>query len=112
MNPQIQQAIDNVMTWLSLFIQSGTLITLLITLGKFAAKPNATQNQRLDSLERWRETINERLEKDNNHFDSIDKGNRITQEAILALMSHAINGNDTVKLKQAKEKLENYLIEK
>lgn len=112
MNPQIQQAIDNVMTWLSLFIQSGTLITLLVTLGKFAARPNVTQNQRLDSLEKWRDTVDSRLADGNNHFDLLDEGNRITQEALLALMSHEINGNDIANLKQAKQKLEKYLIEK
>ena len=112
LNPQIQQAIDNVMTWLSLFIQSGTLITLLVTLGKFAARPNITQNQRLDSLEKWRDTVNSRLADDNSHFNLLDKGNRITQEALLALMSHEINGNDIANLKQAKQKLEKYLIEK
>lgn len=112
MNPQIQQAINNVMTWLSLFIQSGTLITLLVTLGKFAARPNITQNQRLDSLEKWRDTVDSRLADGNNHFDLLDKGNRITQEALLALMSHEINGNDIADLKQAKQKLATYLINK
>lgn len=112
MNPAAQMMAENVMTWLQLIVLVASVVTLVITVGKAAAKPNQTQNQRLDALEEWRERVDARLEQGNDHFESIDKGNRVTQEAILALMSHAINGNDTDKLKQAKAKLESYLIEK
>jgi hypothetical protein len=36
----------------------------------------------------------------------------VTQQALLALMSHAINGNDIDKLSRAKDDLESYLINK
>lgn len=112
MNPETAMFVENLMAWLQLVVLVASVITLFITVGKAANKPNQTQNQRLDALEEWRERVDARLDSGNDHFDQIDHGNRITQEAILALMQHAINGNDIEKLKRAKEKLENYLIEK
>lgn len=112
MNPEIMDVVNNIMTWISLIISCATLITLLASVAKILAKPNKTQDARLDELEQWRKVVDDRLDTGNTHFDEIDKGNRVTQEAILALMSHAINGNDIQKLKDAKDKLETYLIAK
>lgn len=106
------QFIEKVMTIMSFIIQCSTLGALVITMWKSANKPNKTQDARLDTLERWRESVDMRLQSGNAHFDEIDQGNRVTQEALLALMAHAINGNDTERLKSAKDKLENYLISK
>ena len=88
------------------------MITLIYGLMKFAGSPNRTQNQRLDALEKWREQVDDRLTTGDNHFRAIDDGNRITQKAILALMKHAINGNDVDELKRAEKSLEEYLVEK
>ena len=54
----------------------------------------------------------EYLDRDNRRLNSLDEGNRVTQQALLALMSHAINGNDIDKLTRAKDDLESYLINK
>lgn len=112
MNPQFINFVEQFMTILQLIIMIGSVVALCITVSKTMQKPNQTQNQRLDALEAWKVAVDTRLEAGNIHFDGIDKGNRITQEALLALMAHAINGNDIDKLKNAKDKLENYLIEK
>lgn len=79
---------------------------------KFAGSPNRSQNQRLDALEKWKEQVDGRLTTGDLHFREIDNGNRITQKAILALMKHAINGNDIDELKKAEKSLEEYLVEK
>lgn len=97
---------------LSLVIQAATVITLIYTFVKFAGKPNATLNERLTKLEHWQEEVTRRLDKGSEHFDSIDEGNRVTQEAILALIDHAIDNNHTEKLVEAKDSLQKYLISK
>lgn len=104
--------ISQVITALQLIISSATVITLIYGLIKFAGTPNRSQNQRLDALEKWREQVDDRLTMGDNHFRAIDDGNRITQKAILALMKHAINGNDIDDLKKAEKSLEEYLVEK
>jgi hypothetical protein len=54
----------------------------------------------------------EYLENDKRKIEQLEEGNRITMQALLALMSHAINGNDIDKLKEAKEELQDYLIKR
>jgi hypothetical protein len=77
-----------------------------------AHEPEHIQDQRLDALEQQVKKFSEYLDRDNRRLNSLDEGNRVTQQALLALMSHAINGNDIDKLSRAKDDLENYLINK
>lgn len=111
MNPGVQQAIDSISTWLQLIITVGAVVTLFLTVGKAAQRLNQTQDERLDTLEKWQSEVETRLETGSSHFERIDSGNRVTQRALLALMSHAINGNDIDKLRKAKDDLETYLTE-
>lgn len=97
---------------LALIIQCATIITLIYTVVKFAGRPNASQNERLDNLEKWRRDVELRLQSGSDHFRSIDESNRVTQEALLALLEHEIDGNHTDKLKEAKDNLQSYLIRK
>ena len=106
------EQVSQVITALQLIISSATVITLIYGLMKFAGSPNRTQNQRLDALEAWKEQVDGRLKTGDDHFRAIDDGNKVTQRAILALMKHAINGNDIDELKKAEETLEDYLVEK
>ncbi len=82
----------------------------IIAAVKAAKAPNATQDKRLDALEKWREDVDRRLLKGNTHFESIDDGNRVTQRALLALLAHGIDGNNTDQMKEAKKALETHLI--
>ena len=104
--------VSAVATILQLIISGGTVVTLIYALFKFAGSPNRSQNKRLDDLELWRKEVDRRLSTGDDHFREIDNGNRITQKAILALMKHAINGNDVDELRKAEQRLEEYLVEK
>lgn len=75
-------------------------------------EPEHVQNQRIQALEKKVDKFSEYLDRDNRRLNSLDDGNRVTQQALLALMSHAINGNDIDKLSKAKDDLESYLINK
>ena len=98
--------------WMSLIIQAGTVVGLIYALLKFAGTPNETQNERLTKLEAWKEKVDERLEKGDDNFSQTREANRVTQEALLALLSHTIDGNNTEELKQARKNLNDYLIKK
>ena len=50
------------------------------------------------------------LVQDVNRFDAIEAGNRVTQLAILALLDHGIDGNNVKQMQDAKEELQNHLI--
>ena len=75
-----------------------------------AKQPNKTQDQRLDSIEKRLNAHDKLFEKDNCRIKTIEEGNRVTQRALLALLSHAINGNNTDELKKAEADLSEYLI--
>lgn len=63
-----------------------------------------------DILEQRVTTIESKISKYEARIDHLESGNEVTQEAILALLSHALNNGDTEGLKSAKKKLEQYLI--
>lgn len=84
-----------------------------------AKAPELKQNERLDAHEKRLNALDEVVVKfreyfdnDDKRFKAIEKSNKITQSALLALLKHSLNGNDTESLKEAERSLEEYLIEK
>ena len=82
-------------------------------------KPNTDQNARLDEHEVWLKKhdtafarYDEMFQNDKRRLDGIDEGNHVTQKALLALLSHAIDGNNLDQLKEAKKDLQEYLIKR
>ena len=77
---------------------------------KTARAPNVQQNERLDALEEWRVEVDRKLNDDKNRLRDIDDGNRVTQRALLALLDHGIDGNNIKQMQDAKEALQEHLI--
>ena len=77
---------------------------------KAAKAPNVQQDERLDALEEWRQEVDSKLNRDNARLVAIDGGNRVTQRALLALLDHGIDGNNIKQMQDAKEELQNHLI--
>lgn len=75
-----------------------------------AKAPNTQQNERLDKLERHMEEVDTYLARDKERLNNIEDGNRATQRAILALLDHGIDGNNIKQMQDAKEALQNHLI--
>ena len=75
-------------------------------------QPEETQNQKITNLEN-RVTVLEGYSKSvNDRIKVMEEVMKVTQQALLAIMSYEINGNDIDKLKQAKDDLEEYLIKR
>lgn len=68
--------------------------------------------ERLDKMDAIVEKFQSYFSNDDRRFKEIEEGNKITQTALLALLKHSINGNDTKALKEAEKSLEDYLINK
>jgi hypothetical protein len=103
----------------------GAIVTISAAIGVIAkalekAKaPEVEQNKRLDEHDRRLKAHDEIIEKFKEYFDNddrrfkeIERSNKITQSALLALLKYSLNGNDTDSLKKAEESLESYLIDK
>lgn len=97
----------------------GAVTTLIFKLFNRLRAPETKQNKRLDDLEKWRAETTETLKvfsqyfvNDDTRFKDIERSNKITQGALLALLKHALNGNDLESLKDAEKELEAYLLDK
>ena len=95
----------------AIIVISGGVNVVVNAITKISA-PNKLQNARLDAIELKLEKHDELFMRDLRRFESIENGNRVTQRAILALLSHGIDGSDISALKDAKNELEKYLIER
>lgn len=60
----------------------------------------------------WRRDVDQKLDKDNKRIASLEDGNKVICKALIAMLSHEINGNSTEKLKKAMSDLQDYLIER
>ena len=94
------------------------IISVSAALGVFAKvyerikAPNKTQDERIAKLERRVDEFDSFFVNDKHRLDDIEESNRITQEALFALLGHALNGNNTEELEKAKSDLKAYLINK
>lgn len=60
----------------------------------------------------WRRDVDDKLNSDNKRIRTLEDGNRVVCKALMALLSHEINGNSNDKLQKALSDLNNYLIER
>lgn len=84
----------------------------ILMLGMWYTKlksPENVQNERITKLEVRINNLYTEIEKKDARVKLLEEGNVVIQRSLLALMSHAINGDDTDKLKTAKDDLEKYL---
>lgn len=75
-------------------------------------EPGRKLDERLTALEQTTAQHSEYFANDKKKLETMEEGNRVTQRAILALLSHGIDGNDIDALKSAKTELQQYLIER
>ena len=100
-------------------ITVSSVATVLMKFFEWKNRPNQRQDERIAATEKRLLEHEEKLKlyedffmRDKARLDDIDKSNKVTQRAILALLSHAINGNDVDSLHRAKHELEDYLTQK
>ena len=103
----------------SALITIAAAVSIVISAVKKLKEPENVQNNKIRDIEDKMKHLEDRLKKHEEYFNNdnkrllaIEEGNRVTQKALLALMSHAINGNDVDKLKEAENSLREYLINK
>lgn len=101
---------------------SGLVLTFLNiadkskSLKKDAQEPERIQNERIDGLERKFAAMREEFEhyktQNRDRVEVLEEGNRVTQRAILALLSNAIDGNNVDQMIKARDSLNDYLVDK
>ena len=84
----------------------------IIKIVKAAKAPTEALEARIAALEGTVKAYEDYFANDKRRLDVLEEGNRVTQKAILALLSHGIDGNDVEGLKAAKSELQQYLIDR
>lgn len=113
--------------WLSITLAIfGGIITVLTVWNMVEQRVNKTRQpttnleERVSLIERKLEfeikatfvEYDARFGRDKTKIESIEEGNRVTQQALLAILEHSIDGNNVDGLIQAKKDLNNYLIKR
>jgi hypothetical protein len=85
---------------------------------KKAKEPDAEQDKRLDEMDRRIGALEQgqlqhgaALTRDLERFTEIDEVNRLTLEAVRALLESQLTGNNVAAMQASKEKIDNYLME-
>ena len=72
----------------------------------------AESKERLDELETRVDDHEERLTESKERLDELEKSDRIILRALMALLSHNINGNSDEKMRASLEEIQQFLIER
>lgn len=75
-----------------------------------AKAPNAQQNERLSGLETRMEAVENKLGNDKQALVALQEGNHAMYKALLALLDHGIDGNNIKQMQDAKNELQEHLI--
>lgn len=78
-------------------------VAILYNIYQKAKQPDTKRDETL-------EKHSELLDNDNRRLKELEDSNKIIMQSMLALMSHAIDGNHTEDLKIARDDLQKYLI--
>lgn len=96
----------------------GLLLTILNIIDKMstinarAKEPEKEQNDRLKALEDEVKEIKDKLNNDNERIQAHEKSEKVMMQALKALLSHSIDGNNVDEMKDAAKGLDAYLINK
>lgn len=96
----------------SAFVLLSNAAEKIVKAYRAAKAPDEEQNRKITQLEDEIKEIKKKLEKDHDRFEGLDSGNRVTQQALLALLDHGIDGNNIEQMQHAKEALQAHLINK
>lgn len=97
------------------------VVVVLVMVGAYNAIMTAYKNWREEKKRKSQPVSNleaivadhsEKLKQDHERLTELEEGNRIIMRALMALLSHDINGNSDDKLKASFDEIQKYLIEK
>lgn len=99
--PQIKDFIVVLVALLAFVVLVGNVVKTI----KEWRKPGMSEAE-------WRTEVDKKLGNDNKRIESLEAGNKAQCRALIALLSHEINGNSKDKLQNALTELQEYLIER
>ena len=77
-----------------------------------ARKPNEQQDASIRGLEVRMEAVERKLANDKTRLDAYEDGMRVSQQALLALLDHSLDGNNIKQMEEAKNAIQKHLLNK
>ena len=77
-----------------------------------ARKPNEQQDAAIRGLEIRMEAVDRKLANDKTRLDAYEDGMRVSQQALLALLDHSLDGNNIKQMEEAKNAIQKHLLNK
>ena len=77
---------------------------------KSAKAPEVRQNEEINDLKRRLKKVEDWVETEKQQVKDIREGNRVITRGMLALLEHGINGNNIEQMQEARNGVEEYLI--
>lgn len=94
----------------TVIITLGGAGAIVISLIKWLRKPDNTRDETLQRHEQLLDNDNRRLKALEEGQLEMQEANKVLMKSMLALMSHAIDGNHMDELKKTRDDLQEYLI--
>ena len=95
--------------WQTTIVIAAGVLTLFNLIDKIINYSNKSKEPYAELEKRVAELEKKDFEK---RIDELERGTRITQKAILALLKHSIDGNNTEGLKKSEQELSDFLLNK
>ncbi len=97
-----------------------SLVSLITGIVKDTKKPTSDLEKRVELLEKQVEyeiktrfaDFDAKFGRDKARLDSIEEGNKVILQSLLAIMKHDIDGNNIDDLKKASKDLQDYMVNK
>ena len=111
----ITPILSQTLTLLQLLTSFGSLCVMMYGFSRFMAKSRQNLEDEVSEIQEWRRTVDKRLDDGNRRFDEQSEANRVTQNALLALVDKEIRDCDSrhqtvpQELTKAKSELVDYL---
>lgn len=113
----LSQLSSTIVNICGLMISVNAAVSIVVKVMNFLGKPEKKQNDniaeltsRVHLIEEDQKLINQYITSDSTRIKAIEEGNRITQRALLELLSSALNDSNGESLEQTRRDLQNYLI--
>ena len=105
-------------SWSALIAICAAVITLSGAVGAivkfitFLRRPEVKQDKNISDLTDRMSEAESKLSRNKERINDLETGMKYTLESLLALLSHALDGNDVDSMRKAKKHLNDYLIGK
>ena len=99
--------------WICAFVAATAgLIAVVTKFWQWAHKQTEENQSTLDDVMKWLASDKHRIEDLETSQAEMDKQNKLLLKAIVSLMSHELDGNNTRQIAQTRDEIQDYLISK